>query len=150
MTNAEKDTNHRNSNTTPKKKKKAKRIRKRLGIAADSVQTITKRDFSAALTEYLVLWKDRDNGSGWKFNKVLQSWAVTHILSKKHVDKDLFKLACPYMAKMVGVQRERFLESVEKVIEAGDISVKEEEIREEPRSDYNRALKLRIIMNESN
>jgi hypothetical protein len=139
------------------KKRKSKSMKKQASAApaGDNVVSKPKRDFQADLKEYLESWKSRDSGSDWKFNKVLQSWAVMHSLERNIIDKELFKMLCPYLATIMGVQRDRFLEAIEAVIDLGAegaAAEAEEEGDEEAAAAakpcYNRAVKLRTIMEE--
>lgn len=132
------------------KKRKSKSMQKHSADAAatENVVVVPKRDFQSDLKVYLEAWKARESGSGWKFNKVLQSWAIMHALNRQLIDKELFKLLCPYLATVMGVQRDRFIEVVEGVIEGGEQATEEE--GEAVRPCYNRAIKLRTIMEESN
>lgn len=139
-----------------KKRKSKKSLKKNVpAITSDAtLATASKRDFQGDLKIYLDSWRGRDAGSGWKFNKVLQSWATQYAMNKKMIDKDLFKLLCPYLATMMGVQRERFVESIEAVIDGGDQAAASDDEGGDANGGaikpcYKRAMKLRTVMEES-
>jgi hypothetical protein len=81
-----------------------------------------RRDHHGDLKNYLELWKNRDNNSGWKFNKVLQTWALSNALDKSVIDKSLFKELCPYLKSISGGAKDRFMSVIEGVIQDGDTS----------------------------
>lgn len=73
------------------------------------------RDFSKDLNDYIREWMARDtNDSGleasWKFNKIIQTWAINNCFDKNKVDSDLFKLWLPYAKTIQGSARERLVE----------------------------------------
>ena len=60
------------------------------------------RDFSGDLEEYLNGWEQRSVNS-WKFNKVLQAWALNNAFEKDKIESKLFKLLCPYIESVQGL-----------------------------------------------
>ena len=83
--------------TTPKKKAPKKRRPKK------AKKVDRTRDFPGDLEEYLEQWTDRETeGSAWKFNKILQAWALDHCFNKKKVSNDLFKQLLPYLLSVQG------------------------------------------------
>ena len=79
-----------------------------------------RRDHQSDLKNYLELWGNRDNNSGWKFNKVLQTWALLNALDKNAIDKDLFKELCPYLKSISGGAKDRFVSVIEGIIQDGE------------------------------
>jgi hypothetical protein len=41
----------------------------------------------------------------WKFNKVLQAWALSNAFDENKIDADLFKQLCPYLESVQGESR---------------------------------------------
>jgi len=72
------------------------------------------RDFSLDLAEYLNTW--RINKTEWKFNKVLQAWALESCFSKDLVDKNLFHDLLPYIGTVMGFARNRLIERANELI----------------------------------
>ena len=62
------------------------------------------RDFSGDLQEYLAGWEQKATVS-WKFNKVLQAWALSNAFDENKIDADLFKQLCPYLESVQGESR---------------------------------------------
>jgi hypothetical protein len=112
--------------TTDKKKrsKKARKSSKRKNStsgnadsnAPESTPTpvASTRDFKQDLSEYLDGWSKRDY-QGWKFNKILQTWALTNCFDKSKIDSTLFKRLCPYLLTVVGTARDRLVEDAQAV-----------------------------------
>lgn len=72
------------------------------------------RDFSTDLKDYLKAWKKRDSGdSEWKFNKILQVWAITHCLNDKRIDDPLLNRLIPYLQSVQGSARDRMVQMLE-------------------------------------
>jgi hypothetical protein len=59
------------------------------------------RDFSGDLQEYLSGWEQKATAT-WKFNKVLQAWALSHAFDSDKIDDDLFLQLCPYLESVQG------------------------------------------------
>ena len=76
-----------------------------------------QRDFVSDLHEYVEKWK---NKTGWKFNKVLQTYALDNCLDFLRIDEPLFTALLPYIESVVGVARQRLLDSCGNVIEESD------------------------------
>lgn len=117
-----------------KKKKALKKVEERKKKEENGEEIIIKRrDFSSDLMEYLERWeayhlsvkKGEDVTSaaqqGWKFNKVLQEWALQHCLDKTAVSSELFKRLLPYLLTVQGKAKERLIEQLAK--QTGDESV---------------------------
>jgi len=74
------------------------------------------RDFSSDLASYLQQWKGTQgssptpSSSGWKFNKVLQNWALAECLNGECIAKNLFHDLLPYLCSVQGGARDRLLE----------------------------------------
>ena len=73
------------------------------------------RNFSIDLSNYLRCW---EMGVGWKFNKVLQSWAIDSCLREEKIDSELFNLLIPYVESVQGSQRERLFEKCQSTVAA--------------------------------
>lgn len=83
---------------TPKKKRKAKKEKK----------VDRTRDFAGDLDDYLEQWEEKDSeGNAWKFNKILQAWALDNCYNKKKVDAALFKRLIPYLLTVQGGAMDR-------------------------------------------
>ncbi len=90
---------------TPKKKVHKKRKPKK------AKKVDKTRDFSGDLEDYLEQWVDRETeGSTWKFNKILQAWALDNCFNKKKVSSDLFKQLLPYLLSVQGGALDRLAE----------------------------------------
>lgn len=48
----------------------------------------------------------QEQGSGWRFNKVRQTWVLNHLYDEGRVDAKMLKLALPYVAGLQGGARE--------------------------------------------
>lgn len=48
----------------------------------------------------------QEQGSGWRFNKVRQTWVLHHLYDEGRVDSKMLKLALPYVAGLQGGARE--------------------------------------------
>ena len=92
-----------NNKNLPVNEEKTQEIKKDASQNTKNKKMKHIRDFSKDLTEYIHLWNNVNNGSGWKFNKILQNWAVTNILSPEKINKVLFKSVCPYIATIQGM-----------------------------------------------
>ena len=69
------------------------------------------RNYSDELGNYLHAWTKREEGSGWKFNKVLQNWAIDNVFEgNKIVPKEVFLQLLPYFASIQGAARNRLTE----------------------------------------
>lgn len=87
-----------------------------------------RRDFVSDLSDYLQAWdenrrivasnsssSDQENKK-WKFNKVLQEWALQHCLDKQRISSDLFKHLTPYLLTIQGKAKDRLIERLEEII----------------------------------
>lgn len=77
------------------------------------------RDFGVDLEVYLNDWSafQQDSSHPWKFNKVLQEWAISNCIEKPKVSAALFKLLLPYLATVQGGARQRMEERMRKLVE---------------------------------
>ena len=75
------------------------------------------RDFSTDLEAYCTQWAQARES--WRFNKVLQTWALEHCMDRARISKTLFKTLLPYLASIQGGAKERLLYKVDKIIEDG-------------------------------
>jgi hypothetical protein len=90
------------------------------------------RDFSLDLGEYLSTW--RTNKTEWKFNKVLQAWALESCFTKDLVDKNLFHDLLPYIGTVMGFARTRLMERADELIAS--------EVEESENMEIKRARKI--------
>lgn len=97
-----------------------------------SVETKKNRDFSSDLSEYLRTW--RTNKTEWKFNKVLQVWALESCFTKDLIDKNLFHDLLPYIGTVMGFARTRLIERANEFIAS--------EVNESESTEIKRALKI--------
>lgn len=75
------------------------------------------RDFPTDLEEYLRLWSLRDeNGSNWKFNKILQAWALENCFNKEKVNTKLLKILLPYISTVRGGAVDRLNQRVAQIL----------------------------------
>lgn len=125
-----------NNKQLKKLKQKRKDAKKRKGEAKrqkkleEGVVTPQKhRDFATDLNEYLEQWEEDKNSNSnekkWKFNKVLQEWALQHCLQKQLVSSELFKRLTPYIATVQGKAKERLVTVLEEVMNREDETVPE-------------------------
>lgn len=115
------------------------------------------RDFASDLKLYLDQWQAHQRAvqaqdaqalqySPWKFNKVLQAWALEHCIEKDRLPLDLFKQLLLYIATVRGGARERLRESM-----IGVIQSKEElaESDENIAAEVKRAKKVLVTLGKS-
>jgi hypothetical protein len=75
-----------------------------------AARRIIHEDFGNELRDYLDKWSARQHGGdneGWKFNKVVQTWALDHCFDKKKIDSKLFKSLLPYVLTVKGAALNR-------------------------------------------
>lgn len=75
-----------------------------------------RRDFSTDLLSYLSSWNYRETSGQWKFNKILQTWALDNCFEKQKVDAVLFKALIPYLLSIKGSAVDRLLARAEEII----------------------------------
>ena len=73
-----------------------------------------QRDWSGDLMQYVTQWKG--DKSSWKFNKLLQTWALQKWWDKDSVDKNLFHALLPYLGSVMGGAREGLLKKAEELL----------------------------------
>ena len=56
---------------------------------------------------YLSLWKHREAGGAWKFNKNTQSWILRHCFEPDKVSKQTFSILLEYLKGLQGTTRTR-------------------------------------------
>ena len=105
------DGQNRTPSGTPGSKKPKKKQHKKKKKKTKAVEKVDKtRDFSGDLEEYLQEWEDRNNeGAQWKFNKILQAWALDNCFSKKNIGSLLFKKLIPYVLTVQGGAMDRLV-----------------------------------------
>lgn len=131
-------------------------------VKADDEESNKKkaRNFTSDLRLYLELWKQHieilsGNAGGaqytmWKFNKVLQAWALDHCLDKEKVPLDLFKVLLGYIATVKGGARERLRDQmVELVQKADERTARHEQLDDEEQAELKRAKKVLVTIGKS-
>jgi hypothetical protein len=88
------------------------------GVQKAAAPAKKTRDFSADLQSYLTQWKN--DKESWKFNKVLQTWALIECLDGERISKNLFHDLIPYLCSIQGGARDRLLERCETIVSAHD------------------------------
>lgn len=101
-------------------------------VKAPVPQKEKHRGFSGDLSEYLALW--RNDKANWKFNKVLQAWALESCFTKDLIDKNLFHDLLPYIGTVIGGARERLIERARALIDS--------EVAESENTTIKRARKI--------
>jgi hypothetical protein len=121
----ENTTTSSSSKTKPIVPKKAKRLskhkresKKKKLVKAIPPPIPSTRNYIEDLEEYLSLWEEKENGSGWKFNKKIQTWAIENILDIDAIQKDVLKTLLMYLSGIQGSVRERLVTRCESIIEA--------------------------------
>lgn len=124
---------------------KAKVAPQKKGEAPKPVEKKT-RDFSGDLEAYLNDWAafQQDSGHPWKFNKILQEWAIQNCVEKPKVAASLFKLLLPYLATVQGGARQRMEERMRNLIENNGVEdgVSAEEEEKDRSRRVERAVKV--------
>jgi WKF domain len=75
-----------------------------------------RRDFSTDLLGYISSWNYRETSGQWKFNKILQTWALDNCFDKQRIDAALFKALIPYLLSIKGSAVDRLLARAEEII----------------------------------
>ena len=128
--------------------------------SASSSSKKKSRNFTSDLKLYLELWQQHvaiQKGEAtdtqytlWKFNKVLQAWALDHCLDKEKVPLDVFKTLLLYVATVKGGARERLREQMIDIInKAEERKAKHEELDEDQQAELKRAKKVLITIGKS-
>jgi hypothetical protein len=75
------------------------------------------RDFPGDLEQYVNEWTERNDGNNtWKFNKILQAWALDHCFDKKKIDSSLFKVILPYLLTIQGGALDRLVSKAASIL----------------------------------
>ena len=156
------------SHNAPKKAPKRPKVKKTDGAVVikppkEAAPAKIPRSFSEDLTNYLNSWKSKMNGEAndWKFNKVLQSWALDNCTDGKKMDNAVFKELLPYISTVQGSARERLSVMVNAILEdnpivapvlppsdaANPAASKTEVDAEEEKVKRKRAKKIALIIN---
>eukprot|EP01039_Chlorochromonas_danica_P000550 gene552-591_t len=103
------------------------------------------RDFAGDLKAYLDSWERKDQpGSQWKFNKVLQAWALTNLTSTEKVPQTVFQQLLPYIRSVQGGARDRLKDHLKKVAaNDGDDNEEEQQQEEEEEGESTTTTKQR-------
>lgn len=97
------------------------------------------RDYSNDLKEYLSMWRVREETGQWKFNKVLQAWALDNCFEKDKIDAALFKELIPYILTVKGAALDRLSELALEIING---KIESEAKEETTKPNLKRALKI--------
>jgi len=128
--------------TVSKAQKRNKK--KKQGGQQQKVETgIAARDFSTDLEAYCTQWAQARES--WRFNKVLQTWALEHCMDRARISKALFKTLLPYLASIQGGAKERLLAKVDKIIEDG-FTPDEKDDEEGATNFLKRAVKIKTAL----
>ena len=76
------------------------------------------------LKEYLSNWENRKIIQ-WKFNKILQGWAISNLFNKEVIDSKVFKQLCLYLVTLQGNARVRLLEQINQIIKDAELQVED-------------------------
>ena len=150
------DTSTKEKAKRPKKKKKASKggssnKEEQVKEVEDNPNDDTplrgaKRDFSTDLLNYLSQWSHKEEVAGaWKFNKILQNWALEQCFDEISINADLFTRLLPYLASIQGSALDRLLKRAETIIEnaTNDESTGNDPNTAVSETALKRALKLR-------
>jgi hypothetical protein len=75
-----------------------------------------RNKYASKLMGYISSWNYREVAGGWKFNKVLQTWALDNIFDIEKMDIELFDALVPYVVTVKGASVDRLLASAEEII----------------------------------
>ena len=75
-----------------------------------------RNKYASKLMGYISSWNYREVAGGWKFNKVLQTWALDNIFDIEKIDIALFDALVPYVVTIKGASVDRLLASAEEII----------------------------------
>ena len=75
-----------------------------------------RNKYASKLMAYISSWNYREVAGGWKFNKVLQTWAIDNIFDIEKVDIVLFDALVPYVITMKGASVDRLFANAEEII----------------------------------
>ncbi len=105
-----------NKQKRPASKKKKEKKPKEDGEKEEPKPVGKVRDFSNDLREYLQMWRTREENGIWKFNKVLQAWALDNLFEKDKIDQVLFKELIPYVLTVKGAALDRLSKATMDII----------------------------------
>lgn len=107
-----------------------------LKVAGDA-KSKYNRNFSQDLQAYLNSWKvTRDNERNevkqedilpWKFNKILQAWALDNCFDKKKIDTLMFKELLPYIITIKGGAIDRLATRAQDILDGTYSATKTED-----------------------
>jgi len=115
----------------------------------DSAESKKARDFSGDLSNYLVLWKQSkltSNPSLWKFNKVLQEWALLHCLDEEKIPSNVFKVLLPYISTVKGSSNARLVERLQGIVDRENESSKNNEDNTTPKASESELKRANRIL----
>jgi hypothetical protein len=126
-------------------------------VVAVVVPTKKSRDFSSDLKLYLDQWQAHQRAvaandqvvlqySPWKFNKVLQAWALEHCVDKELLSLELFKQLLLYIATVRGGARDRLREKMMLIIEENEVQASTDDAIA---AEVKRAKKVLVTLGKS-
>ena len=80
------------------------------------VGSTNRNKYASKLMGYISSWNYREVAGGWKFNKVLQTWAIDNIFDVEKIDIVLFDALVPYVISIKGASVDRLLANAEEII----------------------------------
>lgn len=118
-----KDSDSKNRQEVKKKdKKNSKKNKRKKKKSPPPPPKESTRDFSGDLETYLSSWYSRGEQGNWKFNKLIQNWALDNCFDVRKIDQDLFKQLLPYILTVQGGAIERTKSQIEEILN-GNFSV---------------------------
>ena len=103
-----------------KLKKNSKRKKKAKREAAARAPTRSDRNYVQEMLDYVEAWERREQESGWKFNKVLQNWAIDHVFDRKLIKKDALKPLLRYLKTVQGSARQRIVDRAREIVRTSE------------------------------
>lgn len=103
----------------------------------------SKRDFLSDLSLYLESWKNHTvdhNSSTWKFNKILQEWALQHCLEEDRIPNKMFRLLMEYILTVKGASKTRLVDRIKEFIDS------QENSNEDSKIDNTKILRAKKII----
>ena len=76
----------------------------------------SRSKYAFKLMGYISAWNYREVAGGWKFNKVLQTWAIENIFDAEKIDIALYEALVPYIITIKGASVDRLLAKAEEII----------------------------------
>ena len=90
-----------------------------------------RNKYAVKLMGYISSWNYREVAGGWKFNKVLQTWALDNIFDVEKIDAALYGALLPYVITIKGASVDRLLAKAEEIITTSTEDVGDKEADDE-------------------